>query len=142
MTFPECPADVGPGDILRCRTLAGQLPWSPLKLNHIYTVRESEGLGDVEPLQRSRMPVVHLKEIDGGPYAVFRFELVARRPDWQAECSAVAARMADVMRQREAETGRCTADDLACAGFTCAQIIEFADEARGIAGAPSQMEAV
>ncbi len=141
MSFTECPADVGPGDIVRCRSLAGLRPESPLTLNHIYTVLGNEGPGDAEPVQRSRVPTIHLKGISGGPYATFRFELVARVPEPAAECAAIATRMADVMRRREAETGRCTFDDLACAGFTSAQIIEFSDEARGLAGAPSELAA-
>lgn len=45
------------------------------------------------------------------------------------------------MRRHEAESGACTADDLARAGFTSAQILEYADEARGLAGAPSELAA-
>ncbi|MEW6256914.1 MAG: hypothetical protein AB1592_13245 [Pseudomonadota bacterium] len=134
MTYTECPPDVRPGDIVRCRSLAGLRPGDPLSLNHIYTVRANEGLGDGEPMQRSRLPVLHLAGISG-EYATFRFELVARR-DAAAirEATDTARRMAAVMRERVTLTGACTEHDLARAGFTAAQILEFADEARGLAG--------
>lgn len=139
--FTECPADVAPGDIVRCMSLAGLKPDGPLKLRHVYTVRGNEGFDGVEPAQRSHVPVIHLEGIPG-VYGTFRFELVARRAEAEADLpSAVAARMAEVMRRREAETGACTFDDLARAGFTMAQIVEFKDEARGLAGAPSELAA-
>jgi len=134
MRYTECSADVGPGDIVRCCSLAGLHPGSPLAVGHIYTVRANEGLGDGEPLQRSRSPILHLKGIPG-TFATFRFELVARAADAAPQdATFIAARMAAVMRERVALSGACTADDLARAGFTAAQIIEFADEARGLAG--------
>lgn len=134
MAYTECPPDVGPGDIVRCRSLAGLRPGSPLSLGNIYTVRANDGLGDGEPLQRSRVPVLRLIEIPGD-YATFRFELVARRAAAAiAEAHETARHMARVMRERVALTGCCTEHDLARAGFTAAQILEFADEARGIAG--------
>lgn len=134
MSYTECPADVGPGDIVRCRSLAGLRPGNPLAIGHIYTVRANEGLGDAEPMQRSRVAVLHLAGIPG-EYATFRFELVARR-DAAAiqEASETAARMATFMRERVALAGACTEHDLARAGFTAAQVIEFADDARGLAG--------
>lgn len=133
-SYTECPPDVRPGDIVRCRSLAGLRPGDPLVMGNIYTVRANEGLGDGEPMQRSRMPVLHLAGIPG-EYAAFRFELVARRDAAAvAEAGEIACRMAAVMRERVALTGACTEHDLARAGFTAAQVLEFADEARGLAG--------
>jgi len=140
MSFTQCPDDVAPGDIVRCKSLAGVRPGSPLAIGNIYTVRAIEGLDDVEALQRSRAPVVHLAGIPGA-YATFRFELVARAVAAPSGASEIAVRMAAVMREREAATGACDQHDLARAGFTSAQIIEYADEARGLAGAPSRLAA-
>ncbi|MEP9378428.1 hypothetical protein ABLE91_17055 [Aquabacter sp. CN5-332] len=142
MTFTECPPDVAAGDIVRCMSLAGLKADSPLLLGNVYTVRANEGLDDVEPMQRSRVPVIHLAGIAGGPYATFRFSLVSRRREAAAqEAAATAARMARVMHERVSLTGHCTEHDLARAGFTAAQILEFADDARGLAGAPSELAA-
>ncbi len=38
--------------------------------------------------------------------------------------------MADVMRERVAQAGACTLDDLAAAGFTAAEVAEYAGIAR------------
>lgn len=141
MTYTECPPDVRPGDIVRCRSLAGVLPGTPLIVGNVYTVRANEGLDDGEPFQRSRVPVLHLAGIPGS-YATFRFDLVARAAAAAAqEAHDTAARMAAVMRERVTLCGACTEHDLARAGFTAAQVIEFADEARGLAGPVPELAA-
>lgn len=48
-----------------------------------------------------------------------------------AEASATVDLMADVMRERVAQDGACTVDHLSAAGFTAAEIAEYADIARG-----------
>ena len=44
--------------------------------------------------------------------------------------NATVDRMADFMRDRTGFAGACTADDLAAAGFTSAEILEYGDIAR------------
>lgn len=51
-----------------------------------------------------------------------------------AAANARVAAMARVMYETALQHGSCTADDLACAGFTSAEIIELADDARALAG--------
>ncbi|MEW6121617.1 MAG: hypothetical protein AB1698_03325 [Pseudomonadota bacterium] len=134
MRYTECPADVGPGDIVRCCSLDGLREGTPLIKGNIYTVRANESLGDGEPLQASRASVLHLAGVPG-TFAPFRFTLVTRRAEAAiAEAHDTAARMAAVMRERVTLSGSCTEHDLARAGFTAAQVLEFADEARGLAG--------
>jgi hypothetical protein len=128
----------GPRDIVRCIETAG-LPDAPLTRGHIYTVKAVEGLDTIEPAKLAVSPIVHLEGIPGA-FAPFRFKLQAHGIQ-PSETDPVAIRMARVMRRHEAETGACTADDLARAGFTSAQILEYADEARGLAGAPSELAA-
>lgn len=53
----------------------------------------------------------------------------------------IAEAMADVMLERDAAAGNCTIDDLAYAGFTSAEITEYAPEARTTATRRSVREA-
>lgn len=51
-----------------------------------------------------------------------------------AAVNARVAAMARVMYETSLQSGGCTADDLARAGFTAAEILEHADDARALAG--------
>ncbi len=133
MAYTECPPDVEPGDIVRCRSLAGVRPDSPLGGQHLHRPRANEGLGDAEPLQRSRVPVLHLAGIPGEYATPVRAGGTPQRAAVQ-EAHETAGLMARVMRECANTSGACTEHDLARAGFTAAQILEFADAARGIAG--------
>lgn len=132
------PTPFAPGDIVRCITLTSAGPDCPLRQGHIYTVRGVEAV-DGSP-QFGRVDHLHLHGIPQA-YGAWRFALVARADNDAAEPGdGIAHQMAAVMRERLAAEGQCTIDDLARAGFTSAQIIEYADEARGIAG-PAGAEA-
>lgn len=137
MSHPSKPG-FGPRDVVRAVNMAGTRPDCPLKPGNIYTCASIEAVPALhEP--GSAIHLVHLDRIPGS-FLADRFVLVARaaapepvHPD--------AARMAQVMKAREAATGACTEHDLKRAGFTPAQIATHADAARGIAGAPVHQEA-
>lgn len=129
------PAPFAAGDLVRCTSTHAGGTKFPLKLNHLYRVRCIAG-GD-SPHHPFRVFLHrHARAFD-----MFRFALECPAKAAAAEVERVTRRMAQVMRDCEGATGVCTADDLACAGFTAAQIIEYADEARGLAGAPSGLMA-
>lgn len=128
------PCPFGPGDIVRLVSDFSSGAPLPLALGHIYTVRavrEAASLDDA---------------MGGGPliwvtgheqsFLAARFELVAKAPANDQPCEAVAIphRMAKVFRRCIEARGYCDVHDLARAGFTAAQITEYADEARRIAG--------
>lgn len=46
---------------------------------------------------------------------------------------SIVADMARVMAERRASAGACTEDDLKAAGFTAAEIVSYADDARQMA---------
>lgn len=52
----------------------------------------------------------------------------------------IPAAMAEVMVERESGSGGCTVDDLASAGFTAAEILEYTDDARKLARRSSVRE--
>lgn len=128
--------DIAPRDVVRCISAAG---WNaetfPLSVGHIYTVRAVQGAEDADAAMGLRGPVVFL---DGfvEPFLAFRFKVVAKAPANDEPCAAVTIphRMAQVFRACFDARGYCDVHDLARAGFTAAQITEYADEARWIAG--------
>ncbi|MFG1414017.1 hypothetical protein V5G24_23230 [Xanthobacter sp. VTT E-85241] len=146
-TTPFLPAHKGalyPGDVVRLEETLALPAGCPLKQGHIYTVLRVDGL-----LHDMHTCLVLAGAETWTPFA-WRFALVARGPhapvaeasaQGAEEARAIVERMTQVMRERERETGACDRHDLARAGFTAAQIIEYADEARGLAGAPSQQVA-
>lgn len=121
------------GDVVRCTETFGLEPDGPIMKGHIYQVRALEG--DATAPAALRFPLVHLHGVEGG-YGAFRFTMVspAAAP---AAADDVAARMAQVMRERVCETGCCDAQDLARAGFTSIEITAHAAAARRLAGAPT-----
>lgn len=117
------------GDVVRCIDTFGMPKDSPLIKGHIYKVRAIEG--DAAAPAALRFPLVHLHGIEGG-YGAFRF-VKAEEP---TDAPPVAARMAQVMREKAAEAGSCDAHDLIAAGFTSAEIIAYGHEAALLAHAP------
>ncbi|MBB6308943.1 hypothetical protein [Xanthobacter tagetidis] len=117
-----------PRDVVRCVQPTGRL----IK-GQIYQVRATQPAEDVLAAALGEGPYVHLYDFEGA-FIAARFVLVARAPANDDAAHDVAQRMAQVMRERVALAGSCDVHDLARAGFTAAQIIEYADEARGIAG--------
>jgi hypothetical protein len=117
-------------DVVRCIH-----PTGLLVKGQIYLVSGVEPAEDALAAARGEGPYVHLDRISGS-FIAQRFVLVARGPANDDEAVDIPRRMADVMRERVALAGSCDAHDLARAGFTAAQILEYADEARGIAGPP------
>ncbi|WP_454919250.1 hypothetical protein [Xanthobacter sediminis] len=130
---PKLPKLPAVGDWVRCVTDAA---WDsaffgpfPLVVGRVYQVRavtpDDSGLGGA----------VYVHGFPNG-FIPERFDTHARAAANDDPCDAVVIprRMAQVMREQVAAGGACTVDDLARAGFTAAQILEYADEARGIAG--------
>lgn len=130
-------APFAPGDVVRCVSVAGAGARFPLTLGHVYSVRART---EVDPGGAEPLPMVWLHGFSPA-FAEFRFKLVTRATPEVNPVAAAVSRMAAVMVQCERESGGCTIDDLARAGFTSAQIIEYADEARAIAGAPTGLVA-
>ncbi|MFG1465229.1 hypothetical protein V5F77_20305 [Xanthobacter sp. DSM 24535] len=126
-------------DVVRCTSIFGAGPRFPLAKGHIYTVRAVEPGDHLNPSQQMAAPLIWLHGFAQG-FAPFRFAKVADGTQ-PAPPAGIAVRMADVMRACEHATGGCTADDLARAGFSAAQIKEYADEARALAGPPSGLAA-
>ncbi|QTL01936.1 hypothetical protein J5J86_14090 [Aquabacter sp. L1I39] len=124
------------GDVVRCVDTCGMPKDSPLIRGHIYTVRAIEG--DEAAPAALRFPLVHLHGIEGG-YGAFRFVKVEEAPPAAPQADPLPVRMAQVMREKAAETGACDAHDLLAAGFSQAEIIAYGYEATLIAhGAPAQ----
>lgn len=126
----------GIGDFVRCVSDAG---WNggpfPLILGHVYMVRAVEGAGDFDALAMGAGPRLYLHGA-APAFLACRFEIVAQAPANDDPCPAAAIpqKMARVMRERAAATGSCDLDDLARAGFSTAEIIEYRDEALRLAG--------
>ncbi|MBP2147960.1 hypothetical protein [Xanthobacter flavus] len=132
--FPA-PCPFGPGDIVRCVNLAGSGAPLPLTVGNIYTVAAVKEAESLDAALGQEAPLVYLRGYERSFLAV-RFELVIKAPANDQPCEAVAipARMARVFRECFEAHGACDVHDLARAGFTAAQITEYADEARRIAG--------
>lgn len=126
-------------DVVRCTSVFGGGPRFPLTKGHIYTVLAVEPCDHLSAVQQMAAPLLWLHGFAQG-FAPFRFTKVADGTQ-SATPAGIAVRMAEVMRTCERATGGCTADDLARAGFSAAQIIEYADEARALAGPPSGLAA-
>lgn len=135
--FPSAHScDVRPGDMVRLVRAEGLPVGCDFQPGHIYGVArvEADSIASDTRLILAKAPQWRL--------LAWRFERVAAAlPADPPPTSPIVERMAQVMRERELETGACDRHDLARAGFTAAQIIEYADEARGLAGAPSQQVA-
>lgn len=130
------------GDVVRCVDTSGMPTASPLIHGHIYTVRAIEG--DEAAPAALRFPLVHLHGIEGG-YGAFRFMKADEAQGAGPQADPVAARMAQVMREKACETGSCDAHDLIAAGFSQAEILAYGDEARllahGAYGQPAEQVA-
>lgn len=129
------PCPFGPGDIVRCIDIAGSGAPLPLKVGNIYTVSAVTEAESLDAALGQEAPLVYLSGYERAFLAV-RFALVIKAPANDQPCEAVAipARMARVFRACFEAHGACDVHDLARAGFTMAQITEYADEARRIAG--------
>lgn len=130
---PKCP--FAPGDIVRCETVAGSGPPLPLTVGQIYTVRAVKQADSIEEALDHAAPILYLHGYES-PFLAFRFSLVVKAPANDDPCETVVIphRMAQVFRECAEAKGHCDVHDLARAGFTAAQITEYADEARRIAG--------
>ncbi|MFG1255911.1 hypothetical protein V5F79_01200 [Xanthobacter flavus] len=132
--FPA-PCPFGPGDIVRCVNLAGSGAPLPLIVGNIYTVSAVKEAESLDAALGQEAPLVYLSGFERSFLAV-RFELVIKAPANDQPCEAVTIphQMARVFLECAAARGYCDVHDLARAGFTTAQITEYADEARRIAG--------
>ncbi|MFG1376123.1 hypothetical protein [Xanthobacter autotrophicus] len=132
--YPErCP--FGVGDVVKFALAATSGATLPLTLGRIYTVRATRDVASLEEAQEGRAPLVWVHG-HAEPFLAVRFELVAKAPANDPPCEAVTLprQMAQVFRECVATHGFCDVHDLARAGFTAAQITEYQDEARGLAG--------
>lgn len=137
------PLAFGVGDFVRCVSAVGWPDGTfPLQVGHVYQVRAIEQAGDFDAAAVGKGPLVYVHGHPRG-FLPFRFVLTVKAPANDDPCAAAAVPqlMARTMRECLALTGACTVDDLARAGFTSAQIIEFSDEARGLAGPVSDCAA-
>lgn len=134
---PATPAPFAPGDIVKCVFDRASGPRLPISEGQIYTVRAVRPPESPASAADGETTLVWLAGFERSFFAA-RFVLVARAPANDAPCEAVAVprRMARVFRECAASHGCCDVHDLARAGFTAAQITEYADEARRLAGAP------
>ncbi|WP_029554799.1 hypothetical protein [Xanthobacter sp. 91] len=132
--FPA-PCPFGPGDIVRCIDIAGSGAPLPLVLQQIYSVRAVKEAESLDAALGQEAPLVYLHGYER-PFLAVRFKLVIKAPANDQPCEAVTIphRMAQVFKECAAARGFCDVHDLARAGFTTAQITEYADEARRIAG--------
>ncbi|MCL8385533.1 hypothetical protein [Xanthobacter aminoxidans] len=130
---PTCP--FAPGDIVRCETVAGSGPPLPLVVGQIYTIRAVQQAETIEQALDHAAPVLYLHGYES-PFLAFRFSMVVKAPANDDPCESVVIPrlMAQVFKECVASHGHCDVHDLARAGFTAAQIAEFVDEARRLAG--------
>lgn len=134
MAATSPPFTIAAGAMVRCLSAEGLPAGDPLHQGHVYQVRGVAELADAGP-SAGAGTAVYLHGLTRG-YAPWRFGPAFAGNDnpAPAPASCLAQLMARVMRETVAAQGSCDVHDLARAGFTMAQIIEYADEARGLAG--------